>query len=729
MSFSNFGLGAKIAILAAIAGIVPTAIAAFAGVYEADNGLDHATQERMLAVRDLKTDFVDGWYGDLQADIGALAKMYEVGDAIVQFDTAFSAGGPTDPAYARVQQFYDPVLRSFVEQHGYYDLFLMSTDGDVVYTVTHEPDFGSNVVSGTTSGTGLGEMFRGAKRGEVVTSDFEPYAPSKGTPAAFVAAPVEIRGEMVGVVALQVSLDRVNEVLTHDAGLGKTGRSYLVGPDFKMRTQDRFTKESTLLSTSIRNHATEAALGGASGVELVENEREELVWAAYAPLELGELKWAIVTEITDEEAMSALGAMRNVILLASGSALVLILAMVVWAIRRMTAPMGQVAEVANAIARGDFSADLNVDSNDEIGQTAKAFGTMRDRLQGLLSEVSRIAKAAKGGDLSVRVETRNYEGQFGRLGSELNEMLHVVASPLRQVAINSRAVSMAAEEIRTSASAIATGASEQAASLEETAASMEEISGMTQRNAENTRIARELTSQALGSAQRGDGVVQDMVRSMAQIRESATNTAEIIKNINQIAFQTNLLALNAAVEAARAGEAGRGFAVVAEEVRNLALRSKEAAQRTEELIQHSVGLAENGEELSVRVKSQLSDIVKSVGEVTRIVGEISAASEEQARGVQEVTRAVTAMDQVVQNSAASAEQSSSAATELAERSREMASSVRRFRLSEDDPAGGGGPAPSQRSSTARPALRVVASGGANIDQLYPGEDDAAFEGF
>jgi methyl-accepting chemotaxis protein len=295
---------------------------------------------------------------------------------------------------------------------------------------------------------------------------------------------------------------------------------------------------------------------------------------------------------------------------------------------------------------------------------------------------------------------------------------------------------------------------------------MEQISGMTQRNAENTRQARQLTTEAMSSAQRGDAVVEEMVGAMSEIRTSAASTAEIIKNINTIAFQTNLLALNAAVEAARAGEAGRGFAVVAEEVRNLAQRSKEAAQRTEELIQHSVQLATNGEGLSQRVKVQLRDIVKSVGDVTRIVGEISSASEEQARGVEEVSRAVANMDQVVQSAAAGAEESASASNELAERAREMSASVRKFRLSASEPMGGEeedvfvAPRPAARKPSPVKATRTIkaknlhvgelpssmsaansapklakatskaaAGGGGGLADLYPGEDDSAFEGF
>src|SRR6185503_18684367 len=150
----------------------------------------------------------------------------------------------------------------------------------------------------------------------------------------------------------------------------------------------------------------------------------------------------------------------------------------------------------------------------------------------------------------------------------------------------------------------------------------------------------------------------------------AERTGAIIESINEIAFQTNLLALNAAVEAARAGDAGRGFAVVAEEVRHLALRSKEAAAKTEALIEDSVKLATGGEVISREVSEKLDQITGSVDRVAGIVSQIAAASDEQARDVAHVNQSVAEMERVMEQAAASSEQSSGAAEELSGQARE-----------------------------------------------------------
>ena len=174
--------------------------------------------------------------------------------------------------------------------------------------------------------------------------------------------------------------------------------------------------------------------------------------------------------------------------------------------------------------------------------------------------------------------------------------------------------------------------------------------------------------------------MEQMGSAMAKIKSSAEGTSQIIKDINEIAFQTNLLALNAAVEAARAGEAGRGFAVVAEEVRSLALRSKEAANKTEELIRDSVKQAVEGEATAAHVNAKLAEIATGVAKVSDIVAEITASAKEQSSGIEQVVKAVTEMDKVTQQNAANSEESSSAAAELSGQSEELASMVQTFQL-------------------------------------------------
>lgn len=241
--------------------------------------------------------------------------------------------------------------------------------------------------------------------------------------------------------------------------------------------------------------------------------------------------------------------------------------------------------------------------------------------------------------------------------SPINKIIAGLTEGAAQVSSSSHQVSSASQSL-------AEGATEQAAGLEETSSSLEEMSTMTKQNADNAMQANMLADQARGSAQKGAEAMSRMSAAINDIQKSSDETAKIIKVIDEIAFQTNLLALNAAVEAARAGEAGKGFAVVAEEVRNLAIRSAEAAKNTSALIETSVKSSRNGVEISDEVGKILGEIVTNISKTSDLVSEISAASQEQAQGIDQVNTAVSQMDKVTQQNAANAEESASASEEM-----------------------------------------------------------------
>jgi methyl-accepting chemotaxis protein len=304
-----------------------------------------------------------------------------------------------------------------------------------------------------------------------------------------------------------------------------------------------------------------------------------------------------------------------------------------------------------------------------------------------VAEAAQVLDQLARRDLRARVNGR-FLGDHARIKESVNATASALHDALAQVAEAVEQVSGATQQIASSSQAVASGASAQASSLQETTSAIETVSSVTRRSAGNAQQANALAAAARLAATDGAAVMEQMQGAMAKIRASAEGTSQIIRDINDIAFQTNLLALNAAVEAARAGEAGRGFAVVAEEVRSLALRAKEAAMKTEGLIQESVRQAGEGEVTARQVAGKLGEIVEGIGKVGAVVSEISEAARAQASGIDGVTAAVSEMDKVTQQNAASAEQSSSAASELSAQAEELAAMLGAFQLARDGLARG-----------------------------------------
>ncbi|MEZ4525641.1 MAG: methyl-accepting chemotaxis protein [Desulfobacterales bacterium] len=223
----------------------------------------------------------------------------------------------------------------------------------------------------------------------------------------------------------------------------------------------------------------------------------------------------------------------------------------------------------------------------------------------------------------------------------------------------------ATDEIASASTTLARGTSEQAASTEETSASLEEISAMTRQSADRSSDGNRMIHKDLSPSLK---MVEQGMAELTAVLENTVSTGEenvrIIKTINEIAFQTNLLALNASVEAARAGETGAGFAVVANEVRNLAMRSAEAAGNSEELIQKTKTQIAQAHQSNRQVQEAMrknSDISRKI---IQIMEEVSASAEEQAEGIAQIRRAVSEIEKITQQNAANAEEFSSSSEEM-----------------------------------------------------------------
>ena len=358
---------------------------------------------------------------------------------------------------------------------------------------------------------------------------------------------------------------------------------------------------------------------------------------------------ALADSVQDRDAAMLVGSAALLAVVVLG----LLLSIVI--VRQITVPLDQAVALADTIAAGDLTAEVQDDRKDELGRLLRSLQTMAQRLRDVVSEV--------------------------RNGVE--------------------AVSSAASQIATGNHDLSGRTEQTAANLEETAASIEELTSTVSQSTDTARQANQLATTAVQAAERGGHVVEQVVTSMQQITHSSHKISDIIGVIDGIAFQTNILALNAAVEAARAGEQGRGFAVVAGEVRLLAGRSAEAAKEIKALISASVRNVDAGSAQVAQAGASMQEIVASVRRVTDLIGEISAAASEQHDGFAQVNQAVSNLDQMTQQNAALVEESSAAAMSMNEQAQRLAQVVAVFNVGQ---MGMGSPRPLAAS---RPAANVA----------------------
>ncbi len=243
-------------------------------------------------------------------------------------------------AYADAHARHHLYIRGLARQLGYYDIFMIDPEtGRIVYSVFKEIDFGTSLTTGPHRESELARVFRAAREATdprfVKLVDFAPYAPSYGAPASFIASPMFDGDELVAVLAAQMSIDEIDAVMTGrrrwlEDGFGSSGEAYLVGPDFRMRSNSRFLLEdaegfllgraeagaseeevarmrrygTTILQQEVRSAAAVAALGGSSATAIVDDYRGVPVLSSYMPLNISELGWVLLAEIDAAEAFA-----------------------------------------------------------------------------------------------------------------------------------------------------------------------------------------------------------------------------------------------------------------------------------------------------------------------------------------------------------------------------------------------------------------------------------------
>ncbi|MBX4970654.1 methyl-accepting chemotaxis protein [Rhizobium binae] len=381
--------------------------------------------------------------------------------------------------------------------------------------------------------------------------------------------------------------------------------------------------------------------------------------------------------------------------------------------RRAIVPLAGMKAYMGGLAEGDFSSEVPyANRSDEIGAMSKAVAVFRrnalERQDAQTRETARrdaeiarergqmAEKAAEQqtrdtvidqlsygldqlshGNLDCRITTP-FAAAYEALRAKFNDSMNALSASMAEIAHTSRQVGSSSTGITVAADSLASRTEQQAAMLEEATAALKEMNTKAKDASHHAGLATGLMAETRSSAEHSAAIVRDAITAMGRIEGSSAQIGEIVNVIDEIAFQTNLLALNAGVEAARAGEAGKGFAVVAQEVRELALRSANAAKEIRTVISTSSTQVSTGVELVNRTGKALLEIEGQVEQVSGLIARIASLSSEQATAIGEIDASVSTLDEVTQQNAAMAAETVSACRALGGQTQTLEGVVSRF---------------------------------------------------
>lgn len=319
--------------------------------------------------------------------------------------------------FTKLHTIYHPLMREAATTVGFFDLKVVEPkSGRLVYTVQKEVDLGTSLQSGpyrrSNIAAAAARCAEAADRSAICLEDFAPYAPSRGAPLAFMAAPIIDGGTVIGVLIAQLSNEEIDNVVTggrrwRQEGLGDTGEAYLVGPDHLVRSAPRAFYEkravyfaelksvgtpdeeiaaikryaSPVLHQRIDTEATRAALAGVEGTGAIIGYRGVPTLASWGPLAISGVNWGLVAKIDTAEAFAPIDQLRRNLLLVGAIAVLIVAATAAWLSRALLGPLRELTVGVKRFAAGDYGASVPVRTADEIGRLCSAFNGMVEDLR------------------------------------------------------------------------------------------------------------------------------------------------------------------------------------------------------------------------------------------------------------------------------------------------------------------------------------------------------------
>ncbi|CAA6604734.1 Methyl-accepting chemotaxis protein [Rhodospirillaceae bacterium LM-1] len=708
MSLPSLRIAVKLPLLFVGMVILGVAITSAVAFNRSEHALEKEAFNKLEAVQEARIAEIKNYLHFIEEDLHVMATNHMVVDAITFMEKAYGAigeqagaelqksyisdnpnkagskhlldAGSGHPPYDAAHKKYHPWFRQLLEARGYYDIFLINEDGDVVYTVYKEADFGTNLLTGKWKDTDLAEVYKkvaNKPKGTVAFTDFRGYAPSDNAPASFMATPVyELGGAFHGALIFQMPIERINKIMNSSIGMGETGESYLVGADHLMRTNSRFEKEPTILKRKISSEAVEKALKGDDAVLVAKNHLGHEALMAYGPLEFQGVRWAAIAEIEMGEIDEPAIAMAKILIIAALIIALIIGAVAVFVSRSIINPIAAMTMVMNRLKSGERTVDVPYTAkHDEVGEMARAVEVFKQNLievEKMQVEQERLKHESEEKQHQLILDMAdNFEK------SVLN-IVTAVSGSATELHASAQSLSAMAEQTHRQAAAVAAASEEASANVQTVASAAEELSSSIQEITHRVEDSAKVSSGAVEEATKVNSRVQGLAGAVAKI-------GEVVSLITDIASQTNLLALNATIEAARAGDAGKGFAVVANEVKSLA---NQTAKATDEIgaqiaaVQNATHEAVQGIEGITNTISKISEIASAIATAVEEQGaataEISRSVQQASAGTNEVSANISGVTQASTETGSAASQVLDAAQGLSGQSEHLREDVSRF---------------------------------------------------
>ena len=541
--FKNMALNVKLVVFFLIVGIVPFAIIGYLSFNTASNSLREKTFNELDAINDLKHRQISSFFEERKGDVQVLSSNHTVVEGVLAFEHAYEATGSIDSAmYREVEEQYGSWFEEYEQKYGYYDLFIIAEDGDVVYTVEKESDLGESLTKGALRESPAGKCFRNAME-DFAFQDFEPYAPSGGVPASFVGAPVKQNGKTVGVVMLQIPLTAINDIMLARAGMGETGESYLVGPDKLMRSDSYLDPENHSVATSFANpdkgrvdtDAAREALSGKQDTRIIMDYNGNPVLSSYKPLDVHGVQWAIMSEMDVAEALAAVKNLMIMMLVIAAVAVGLIVMLAVFIARSITVPINRIIDGLTEGAEQTSSGSNQVSSaSQSLAEGAAEQASSLEEVSSSLEEMASMTRQNADNADQANKLSEDASGAAEKGNDSIKRMTEAM-DKISQSAEETSKIIKTIDEIAFQTNLLALNAAIEAARAGEAgkgfAVVAEEVRNLAQRAGEAARNTSDLIEGSVKNTRNGVEITEDLTKAFGEIVDGSGKVTNLVGEI------------------------------------------------------------------------------------------------------------------------------------------------------------------------------------------------------
>lgn len=457
-SWRYIGVGKSLLIWFLTISIVPLASISFINFLNAYHGLTIVAEKSLQTTSQLREEYINTFFREITdfldfnaAQKADIALIQQLSEALDQHNGDFKLLSAS-AAYKSMTASQRDEFKNLAGRNGYYDIYYINSKGDVLFSLKEESDLGTNLFRGEVRFSKFAATVRASlESGKTLFSDLEFYEPSYNKLSGFFVQPVVGENkQLVGAIALQVTMDRINQIISQEAGYGETGQAYLVGEDQLLRSALRFKGNNQILTTEVKNQKVKDWLFSLQNrnnkAVLIERELDhekvstydsdlegKYVLGIYRQLDYLEnlgVNWVLIEEIEHSEAFAYARMLSDIVKITFIITIILVFLISILVTRWFVNPIKQLSSWAKEVAEGQLDNKIIKAPANEVGEMVTTFNKLVNALQ----KYAGVARLMAIGDYSEKVDIRSEKDVLGTSMNEMVESFRQVVTQANRIA-------------------------------------------------------------------------------------------------------------------------------------------------------------------------------------------------------------------------------------------------------------------------------------------------------